>query len=292
MWNRMDRIDRLHPVTLLSYFLCVMGIAMFSMNPGIQVISLFGAAVFGPLHGREAGRRKRSFLPLFFLLVFLVNPLFYHNGKTVLFYLNGNRITLEAVIYGFVTALMLSGILLWCKSLSKIMDSERIVYLFGRISPKAALICSMVLRFVPMFRRQMGKTRESQKLLGLYGEETLLERLKGEMYVFSAMITWSFEHSMDTADSMQARGYGTGKRSMYTEYRMKKADVILLSLMLLFTAAVLFAVASGVLDTVYYPGLILPGNPAAEALAWGAYFGLCQLLPAYVLIGRLRRSVK
>ena len=39
------------------------------------------------------------YLPLF-LLVAVTNPLFSHNGVTPLFFMNGNPVTLEAVVYG------------------------------------------------------------------------------------------------------------------------------------------------------------------------------------------------
>lgn len=285
------RLERLHPLTLFLNLVCVMLLTMFCMNPWIQLISCSGAVV---LYLQVRGsRRKREWIwmVLFFVVVVIIHPLFSHNGKTVLFYVNGNRITMEAFFYGTVTALMMAGVLIWCRSLALLMTSDRIVYLFGRISPKAALLCSMTLRFVPMFRRQVGKTRENQRLLGLYKEDTLLDKLRAELYVFSAVVTWAFEHSMDTADSMQARGYGTGKRTQYTEYRMHSVDLVLCITGIAITVWIGMMYAGGSLNVMYYPAVRMPHAGVKEALVYVFYAVLCLLLPGVQMIGDKRRHL-
>lgn len=88
-----------------------------------------------------------------FLLVAVTNPLFSHNGVTPLFYLNGNPVTLEAFVYGAAIAVMVVGVMLWCRCYSAVMTSDKFLYLFGRAIPKLALVLSMALRFIPMFKR-------------------------------------------------------------------------------------------------------------------------------------------
>ncbi len=283
------RLERLHPLTVFLNLFCVMLLAMFCMNPWMQMISCIGAVV---LYLQVRGsRRKKEWLwmILFFVAMLMVHPLFSHNGKTVLFYVNGNRITVEAIIYGAVTALMMVGVLIWCRSLSLLMTSDRIVYLFGRISPKAALLCSMTLRFVPMFRRQVGKTRESQRLLGLYKEDTLLDKLRAELYVFSAVVTWAFEHSMDTADSMQARGYGTGKRTQYTDYRMRSVDIVLCITGIAITVWIGMMYAGDSLNVTYYPAVRMPHMGVKEVVTYVLYAVLCLLLSGVQMLGDKRR---
>lgn len=281
----MRRIERLHPMTLFLTMLCAVLPAMFCLNPIVQLISCLGALLLY-LSVRESSRKKEwLWLILFCSVIIVLQPVFHHNGKTVLFYVNQNRITLEAVVYGIVTAFMLAGILIWCKSLSLVMTGDRVVYLVGRISQKAALICSMALQFIPRFRRQMQKIREQQKLLGLYREATLIDRIRGELYVFSATVTWAFEHSMDTADSMQARGYGTGKRTRYTQYRMHAVDYLLSVSAISLTVWIFVAYANGELTVTYYPQIGMPVPGAAGCLAYAAYLIVCLLLPGYCFSG-------
>lgn len=287
----MRRIERLHPMTLFLTMLCAVLPAMFCLNPIVQLISCLGALLLY-LSVRESGRKKEwLWLILFCTVIIVLQPVFHHNGKTVLFYVNQNRITLEAVVYGIVTAFMLAGILIWCKSLSLVMTSDRVVYLVGRISQKAALICSMALQFIPRFRRQMQKIREQQKLLGLYREATLIDRIRGELYIFSATVTWAFEHSMDTADSMQARGYGTGKRTWYTQYYMHASDYLLSVSAIFLTVWIFVAYANGELTVTYYPQIGMPILGAAGWLAYAAYLIVCLLLPGYCFSGTVHERI-
>ncbi len=281
-------LNRLHPLTTALYFAAVMGIAMFAVNPVIRLCSFLCAALFMRTFG--AGMRQ-SGIPGFvgFLAVAaLVNPLFYHNGATVLFYLNGNRITLEAVRYGIGSALMLGGVLLWCQSLSSVFGSDHMLCLLGGISPKAALICSMSLRFFPMYARQMKKTKEQQRLLGLYGENTLIDRIRGTLTVFAAVTTWALEHSMNTADSMQARGYGSRRRTQYRRWRWRGRDALLTGVILGLTGAALAGIAAGCIRMDFYPVTDPVPMRAGSVAVYLCYAGVCSSLPVYAGIERRR----
>lgn len=285
----MRYLERLHPVTIALLILGAAFPAMFCMNPVMQLISGMGAGIlYAVLRSEKKAGRIHIFL-VFFLLIIVIQMLFHHNGKTVLFYVNQNRITLESLIYGGVTAWMLASVLLWCRNLSLLMTSDRMYCLIGRFSQKMALIFSMTLQFVPRFQRQMKKIRAQQRLLGLYGEKTLIDKIRAESIVFLATVTWAFEHSMDTADSMQARGYGTGKRTQYTEFRMRLWDWILSVAAVVLFAVTMVSYVGGDMAVEYYPGFRMQWISAAKDAirmlsGYGAYLMLGMLLPGYVLI--------
>ena len=142
---------------------------MFAANPVLSLTALLGGILFCAM----LVRRSRVpgdigfYVPLF-LLVAVTNPLFSHNGVTPLFFLNGNPVTLEALLYGFALAVAVVGVLLWCKGYSEVMTGDKFLYLFGSVIPRLALVLSMALRFVPQFRRQMRRVRCAQKTMGLY----------------------------------------------------------------------------------------------------------------------------
>mgnify|MGYP000196489812 CR=1 FL=1 len=64
----------------------------------------------------------------------VMNPIFIHSGETILFFMNDNPVTLEALIYGTVSAGMLVGVLLWCKCYTTILTTDKFLYLFGKSS--------------------------------------------------------------------------------------------------------------------------------------------------------------
>ena len=277
----MRDFTEMNPIAITVFFLLVTTVSMFTMNLYLILISAFGAILYSiTLSGFD--HPKSHLLPLFvFLITALINPLVSHNGKTVLFVLNNNPITLEAFIYGLSMAVMITGVLYWFRSFSKIMTSDKLIYVFGALSPKIALLISLSLRYVPYFTSQVRKVANAQKALGLYKEDNIIDRIKGGMRVFSVMVTWVLENGIITADSMTARGYGIGKRSRFSLFTWKAADILLLS------ASVLFSALSVVLlkntDFSYYPDFTCPAPDFSSALGYILYF-LLTITPTAIHI--------
>lgn len=275
-------LEKCNPITAAVYFLLTLSVTMFCMNPVLLCISFVGALIqYFCLQGGRNGSFHAAAGSLF-LVTFLLNPLFSHQGKTVLFVVNDRPITLEALLYGAAFAGMLTALLYWFCVFTGIMSSDKLLYLFGKLSPKLALVLTMGLRYVPLFTEQWRKIQRTQTALGLYKEENIVDRFRGGVRVFSILLTWALEYGIITADSMMARGYGTGKRSHFSIFHFHLADGGFL-----FTSVVLFAVTiwqlgCGNMDFSYYPTVgSLSFSPAAAAgyISYGALV----LLP--VMIG-------
>ena len=190
--------------------------------------------------------------------------MFSHNGVTPLFFLNGNPVTLEAFIYGAAIAVTVIGVMLWCKCYSAIMTSDKFLYLFGKAIPKLSLILSMALRFIPLFKRQMKRVSRAQKAMGLYSSKSYTDRIKSTLRVFTAMISWSLENSIETADSMKARGYGIKGRSSFSLFRFHVNDGALLAVCAALLGVTLAGAALSRLDFYYYPRISeIPLTPFA-----------------------------
>ncbi len=174
----------------------------------------------------------------------LFNTLNVHNGVTVLFYLNDNRITLEAIIYGLASAIMLTSVIIWFSCFSVIVTADKFIYLFGRAAPVLALTLSM-LCVIFLLQHRFGGT------LGLNASGSL-----GKKYPF--LIAWSLEASIESADSMEARGYGLRGRSSFHLFRFAGGEKVLLAAILLLGGAVVAACAAGSMSIYYYPAILLP----------------------------------
>lgn len=275
----------------IAVFFCIMGVAsvgMFCMDPLLLLLSLVGAGALFFARNGKAGIRESLWYPLLIVIMAVVNPLFNHNGVTVLFVLNDNPITLEAVYYGLAMGAMVVGTLWWFRSFSQIMTSDKLLYLFGAASPKLALILSMTMRYIPLFRAQAEKTNRTQKALGLYKEDNIPDKLKGGLRVFSVLVTWALENGVITADSMTARGYGVGKRSCFAIFRFRKSDGFLLAAALLLTALTFLGMGMGVIGFTYYPVLAPVSLTPLGALVYLSY-GVLSLLPATLEISEALR---
>jgi len=270
----MRRFADHNPAAVTAYFLAAAGIAMFSMDPAVLLIALAGAVstfLLSDLHGGHGAT-----IGLFLLMTF-INPLVSHNGVTVLLVINHNPITLEALCYGAAAAGMVVAVLYFFRTFSHIMTSDRLLYVLGRLSPKLALVLSMALRYVPLFSHQARKVQQAQRALGLYQADNVVDGCKGGLRVFSIMTTWALEMGVITADSMTARGYGTGRRTQFALFRWTGRDSLLMAAVLLLTAAAVWGTSARAFS--WYPAITAAAlNP--RIITGYISYALLTFLPA------------
>lgn len=276
----MKNINSLHPITLFIYFTSVITIGMFASNPVLLTGSLFGAISFYATIFKKHFFRDLLFFSLLFIMIALVNPLFSHNGTTVFFFLSGNPITYESILYGINTAVMIISIIYWFKSFTIIMTSDKILFLFGGILPKLSVILSSALRYLPLLRKQITKINTAQKSMGLYSKNNIIDNIKGALRVFSVSVTWSLENAVDTADSMKARGYGLLGRSRFSIFSFRKSDFYFLIITVLLNTTTILGIAFGLVEYQFYPSLSTIST-TMESLVIYISFGLLSLLPLF-----------
>ncbi|WP_164472863.1 energy-coupling factor transporter transmembrane component T family protein [Cohnella candidum] len=259
----------LHPSVLLLYYAGGITFGMLLFHP---VILLCGWAAWLAVNARlDAGREWRKWsVPMLSALVVLiiVNPLISHRGRTVWFYWGDLPITMESVAYGVTMATSLLGLLTLFVSYRLLMTEHKFLYLFARISPKAALLAMMAAGMVPRLRRRMQELILVQKTRGItVTEGSLARRAHNGARLVGSLLSWSLEDALQTADSMQARGYGTGPRSAYPAFRFRSRDLCTMAGLLAAAAAifVLWADGNGFLNI--YPRL---GSLALSPGDWGA----------------------
>lgn len=275
----MKAFGNYHPFVLLIYFLSVLLVAMFISNPVLQTEALAGGILFCTvIHRKRENVGNLGFYIPLFLMIAITNPLFSHNGVTPLFFLNGNPVTLEAFVYGISIAVMLIGVILWCKCYSGIMTSDKFLYLFGKAIPKLSLVLSMALRFIPMFKRQMHRVSRAQKAMGLYSSKSFTDKIRSHMRVFMAMISWSLENSIETSASMKARGYGLKGRTNFSLFHFYSGDAILLATCVLMLGITVSGVAMNETVFYYYPR-ISGLNLSIYAVIVYTAFGILSFIP-------------
>lgn len=271
----MRRFHDHNPIAVALYYLGVTAITMFTMDPVILTISLFASVLNYALYAK-GGVKPHIFSAVLFLALAVLNPLVNHNGMTVLFYLNDRPITAEAAVYGVFAAGMVTASLYWLRSFGKAMTSDKLLYLFGRLSPKISLILSMAIRYVELFRARWRKIQQAQRALGLYDDGNLIDALKGRMRVLSVLITWALENGIITAESMDARGYGCGRRTSFALYKIRIGDVVFIAVCAVLAAGAILGLNTA--SVSYYPQMRMD---SANPLSMAGYccFGILALLP-------------
>lgn len=287
-------LSRAHPVVLAGYFAVVLAGAMTLLHPAALVLSLLGALAWSIRlgGGRMARLAMLGGLPLL-LLTALLNGLFNNRGVTILLYVNGNPLTLEALAYGAATGAMLCAVLLWFSCWNRVMTSDKLLCVLGRLAPAFSLVFSMTLRFVPCFREQAKRIAAAQR--GLGRSPRTCGRLGGVRQgarQLSILTTWALENGIDTADSMRARGYGLRGRTQYSRFRFSVWDGALLFALVLFGALLVWAAAQGWISARYFPLLTFSDAPVSAFLF--AAYGLVCFLPILMEGGdtiRWKRSI-
>lgn len=266
----MRTLEKLHPVPCFLYFLSVMAMTIFSRNPVILAESLAGAALTAALSGRLRGA---PWLLLTAAMAALANPVFAHNGATPLFFVGDTAFTLEALLYGAAFGAVLAAAVLWGAAAVRFMTSDKYIWLLGRIFPAAGLVLSCAIRFVPLF---IGRTAE-------FACARRAVTLKERLGAFSAALSYSAEEAMSSADSMRARGYGTGRRGFYSDYRPTRRDIAALAAVILCASVCVGLSVTGAGEFYFYPALSpLKFRPSDIALY--AAFGILCALPAVLIL--------
>lgn len=277
---RQDVFRGYHPLVNLLYFLLVLGCSMFVMHPVFLLCSLLGGLCYrGYLQKGKVLKTALQFMLPVFLVTALVNPLFTHEGATILSYFrSGNPLTLESILFGLGAGLMLVSVLNWFSCYQEVMTSDKFIYLFGRVIPAMSLVLSMVLRFVPKFKAQIEKVSTAQKCIGRdVSNGSAPEKARHGMKILSIMTTWALENSVETADSMKSRGYGLRGRTNYSLYRFDTRDTMMTALMGLMALIVLVGLGTKTVHFLYYPVIRMNESTPFAVLVYVCYGALCLL---------------
>lgn len=262
-------IRSLHPLALLLYYAGGITFGMLLFHPLILFAGWIAALIVNlHLDGGREWRRWSVPMLMGFVLITLMNPILSHRGRTVLTYWGNIPITLESVIYGVTLAMSMLNLLTFFVTYRLVMTEQKFLFLFTRVSPKAALVAMMAMGLVPRLRRRLQELTMIQRLRGVsIREGTLVERSKSGARLVSTLLSWTLEDALQTADSMQARGYGTGKRSTYIGYRIRKRDRILIIGLIVCIAGLVMAWGSGHGFMRIYPKLELFALSSGDGLA-------------------------
>ena len=287
----MNEFKTYHPIVNFLFFALVVVFSCILMHPVCLLISLICSFVYSSvLGGAYSIKTKLTYLLPMIIVAAVMNPAFNHEGITILAYLpSGNPLTLESVIYGICAAVVLASVICWFSCYNAVMTSDKFIYLFGKIMPSLSSILSMTLRFVPKFISQFKVVRNAQKCVGRdISNGNILQRTKNAVTIFSIMITWALESSVETADSMKARGYGLSGRTAFSNFKISKRDLFAVAYILILACYIIAAYILGAIDFRYFPSMVYQEISFFGISAYAAYFMFC-LMPVIIEVWEVQR---
>ena len=250
----MREFKSFNPYIILLHFVFVVGACMLFVHPVILFGALLSGGIYALILCKNSLKKMLMLLPTA-LVIAVLNPLFNHRGITTLFYLpSGNPVTLEAVVYGLMSGIMLEAVVLWFMCFGELFKSDKILYVFGKVAPFLSMLLSMALGFVPkLVKRTKDVMRASDAVGKGIREGSVRKRMKNATEIFQSVVGWALESSVETAKSMRCRGYGKGKRTAYSIYKFEGIDIaFLLGLLVCVVVFVCLMPKAG-----YYPEIVV-----------------------------------
>ena len=262
-----DTFSGFHPLVVFIFFIGALFFGMIFVHPIFLCSSLFAASsyyvsAFG-IYGIFDILKK---LPLV-IAIGIINPVFNYRGETVLFSYFGRNYTLEALYYGLCIGVMFVSVLVWFSGYNLVMTKDKFLYIFGRSFPLMSLTLSMILRLIPIYKRKLEQIICARECIGknmsiLNKRSDIRDKIKAAEnggVIVSALTSWALEGGIITADSMRARGFGTGKRSYFNKYSLSGRDLVLLILMLLLFVIIGYCTAHKGVWVQFTPRLYMTG---------------------------------
>lgn len=246
--------SQLHPSVNLIFYAFAVCITMFSTAPAFLAVTFVFSFIYSVLLGgfKQIKVNLMFMIPIVILMT-LINTLFTHNGATVLMYINNNRITLEAFLFGFASSILLTSVIVWFASFNKVMTSDKLIYVFGKAAPVMGLTLSMIFRFIPLLKERYREIHLGQVCMGRTGGANIFQKIRMTCKEISILISWSLEAAIETSDSMETRGYGLKGRTSFHLFKMTARDKVCLAYVLVFGTVTAVACFMGYTDIWYYP---------------------------------------
>jgi len=253
-------LARRQPAASAAYVAAVAFAALVVVNP-VQVAILLGIVV-GLL---AASGRLRASLPYVRvalavgLFLAILNPFFSRGGLDVIWqtdlWIFEITLTLQGLVYGITTALRLTAVVLAFALFNVALEPDDQLGLLSRFSFRSGLVLSLAARLLPVLSSDGAHIADAQRARGMELDRgTRRARATTRLPLLGALLTRSLERAVDVAAAMEARGYGSGRRSQWLHRRpWRAADAALAGGAVLAAVALLTGLLRGAVGYDFYP---------------------------------------
>ena len=236
-------------------------VAVAVSNPVYRGLLILAALNLVLVGGRPGVSRRPLLITLLFAVVLATafNAVLGHTGTHVVWRLPeaipvlGGALTLEGLAFGAGVGLGLAAAVLALAPLSLCLEPDQLV---GALPPslgRTGAALGAALNLVPAITRSVAAIGEAQRLRGVPAG------LLGARAILLPATLTALEDSLQLAESMEARAYGSGPRTSFTRAGWRAAD----SVLVLVSAGVALGFLAGhglglIRDWYPYPSLTAP----------------------------------
>lgn len=269
--------EKCHPAVNFIYFATVIAGMLIFQHPIFLLISFTCAFLYSvKRNGWKAVVFNIALLPLIVGFALYYSS-YTHFGVTVLRQnFIGNNITLESLVYGLVLGFVMAGVLIWFSCVYSVFTTDKVVYLFGRVSPHLSLFLAILLRLVPRIKKETRKIHTAQQGIGMgVNQGNIFCRFHNGIRIFSILVTWVIDSMIMTSESMRSRGSSLRGRKAFSIYRFDNRDRAYVVGIFACLTVVLMAVMLKQTDILYNPQIIMRPITAMSYLFYAGYAIFC-----------------
>ena len=271
--------EKCHPAVNFIYFAGVIAGTIAFQHPIFLAISFLCAFLYSiKRNGWKALVFNLVLLPLIAAFALYYSS-YTHFGVTVLEQnMIGNNMTLESLVYGFVLGTVAAGVLMWFSCVFSVFTTDKVVYLFGKVSPRLSLFLAIALRMIPRIKKEAKKINTAQKGIGRgVSQGNFFQRLRNCIRIFSMLITWTIESLTTASESMRSRGSSLRGRKAFSIYRFDDRDRAYVVGMFLCLTLTAMAVILRQTNIFYDPKIIMTPITAMSFLFYAGYGAFCLM---------------
>ena len=271
--------EKCHPAVNFIYFAVVIAGMITFQHPIFLAVSFACAFLYSiKRNGLKALVFNTVLLPLIAAYAFYYSS-YNHFGVTVLQQnMIGNNMTLESLVYGFVLGFVVAGVLIWFSCVYSVFTTDKVVYLFGKVSPRLSLFLAIILRMVPRIKKEAKKINMAQCGIGRgFNQGNLFQRLRNGIRILSMLITWTIESLTVASESMRSRGSSLRGRKAFSIYRFDNRDRAYVIGVFASLTLILMAVMLKQTDILYDPKIIMTPVTSMSYLFYAGYAVFCLM---------------
>lgn len=271
--------EKCHPAVNFIYFTTVIAGMIVFQHPIFLLISFVCAFMYSiKRNGWKAVVFNAVLLPLVAAFALYYSS-YNHFGVTVLQQnMIGNNITLESLVYGFVLGLVIAGVLIWFSCVYSVFTTDKVVYLFGKVSPRLSLFLAIILRMVPRIKKEAKRINTAQQGIGRGANQgNLWQRIRNCIRIFSMLITWTIDSLTTASESMRSRGSTLRGRKAFSIYRFDNRDRAYVVGNFACLTVIFMAVMLKQTDIIYDPRIIMTPVTTMSYVFYTGYAVFCLM---------------
>lgn len=254
---------KIHPFTLILFSLNLLISILFYNHPFyisfIVIILIINILTMNEKHKLLNALKISGYTAL---LILIINPIVSNEGSLVIYNgmhlpIIGNfKITVEGVLFGVVMGAKLIAIAMIFVLYSIINDTDDTFSFFSKYAHRLTLTLSMTTNIIHRLKLEILRVKDVMILRGAnLNEKGILKKIKSYYPILKIILISSLEGSLNRAEALYSKGYGTAKRTMYSKLEITKMDFVINGLSIIFIGLLIYGVTLKKSRYNFYPRL-------------------------------------